>query len=69
MVFIYTDGIYEQENQENKDFGIERIKNIVFENRVNNAQEIIIELMSNLYSFTSNKPFSDDVSCFCLKFK
>ena len=67
ILFLYTDGITEMQNEEKLDFGIEPIKKILEKNNKEGAEEIARKLMQRLEEFIADTPRIDDVSVIILK--
>ncbi len=69
ILFLYTDGITEAKNQYNEEFGFDRLKTYLFENREKSASEIKNEILKALLDFCETKPPDDDLTLLIIKFK
>lgn len=67
IVVLYTDGITEAENSNKELFGMERLKEIVYKNRYENAETIKQNLLSVLDDFTGDQEQADDLTFVILK--
>ncbi|MGL4393589.1 MAG: PP2C family protein-serine/threonine phosphatase, partial [Fusobacteriaceae bacterium] len=67
IVLLYTDGVIEAENHEKKLFGVEKLKQIIYENK-NSSSEIIKEkILKSISEFTEKKIQDDDITFVILK--
>lgn len=69
LLLCYTDGVTEQKNTQNEEFGIEKLKQLV---KVNATKEVslIIELIINeLHQFKETIVFDDDITLLGVRFK
>ena len=62
LLLIYTDGLVEALSAENEQFGFQRVKKIVLEERNRPAQEIIQKLKSSLMTFQESQYLEDDLT-------
>ena len=69
IVCLYTDGVTEAMNAAKVQFGIDRVKNIIEENKEKNADEIKSILLSTINSFRGKVEMNDDISLIILKKK
>lgn len=68
VVLLYTDGVTEAAVKKNdRQFGEERLKGHLRENRFRTARQINKRLLSTLASFTGSTQFEDDVTILTLK--
>ena len=58
QLFIYTDGIPEAQNQEQEEFGEDRLAEII----VSQPEDPIASILDSVHAFTSESEQSDDVS-------
>lgn len=65
---IYSDGITELRNDENKYFGTDRLAGIFLKNYEIPLSEQLDKLESEIVDFHGNKKFNDDVSLIIMKF-
>ena len=67
MVFLYTDGIPELQNQANELFSQERLENILKSCRTKTAVEIETIIYHEISQFVGNTGLSDDVTTIIIK--
>ncbi|BDU50161.1 PP2C family protein-serine/threonine phosphatase [Haliovirga abyssi] len=67
VLVYYTDGITEAENSKKELFGIDRLKNIVFKNRLNSSENIKAEILKEVSSFRKKAIQSDDITLVVVK--
>lgn len=69
MIFLYTDGIIETENQKGECFGIDRLCDLLNQHhqRGSDPQEIITTIIERLQAFCHRKTFEDDVTMVVVK--
>ena len=59
---FFSDGLSEAMNDEQELFGLERLKNILIENKTKNSSEIMKDILQNLKSFKKSEPTNDDIT-------
>ena len=64
---MYSNGVVEAENGRKKQFGIERLINLVINNRSLPAREILRAVEVELMDFSKIQPISADVTLIILK--
>ena len=67
VLFLYTDGIIEAENNNQEFFGIERLEKLLEESGDLNPQELIDHIMNQVRIFTGMRHFNDDITLVALK--
>ena len=67
-VFVYTDGIIEHTSPDNELFGKEKLRDFLYDHRLEEGEVIISELLNHLRDFSGGKPIDDDVTIFCFKY-
>lgn len=67
-LYLFTDGIFEEFNQNQEEFGIERLEKILFENKTNSPQEAIQFVMNELNSFLDGSEKQDDITILGIEF-
>ena len=67
MVVIYSDGMTEAENDREEQFGVDRLKSLMLENRTLPAQEIIDRLYREVTAFSGPEKQDDDVTVVVVK--
>jgi len=68
-LILYTDGVNEAINEQDEEFGTERIEMIVRKNMGNSAQEMLDALLFEIRAFANNVPQSDDITMVIIKIK
>ena len=69
MIFLYTDGITEANNDYNGFYGEDRLKEIVNKYKDEDLSKIITEIKDDVDSFCDNQNQFDDVTMLILKYK
>lgn len=59
---FFSDGLSEAMNKENELFGLDRLKNILIENKTKNSSEIMKDILLKLKSFKNSEPNNDDIT-------
>ena len=67
VMVMYSNGVVEAENGFKKQFGIERLINLVINNRDRPASEILMAAEKDLLDYSKVKPASSDVTLIILK--
>jgi sigma-B regulation protein RsbU (phosphoserine phosphatase) len=60
VLVLYTDGIVEAVDARDQEFGIERLKRVVAQNRERTAEEIVAAILQQVSSFTKGAVAQDD---------
>ena len=68
VLVLYTDGITEAKNEEDEEFGYERLLILVENNASKSAQYIQEKIIKDLYDFCKNELLQDDYSLVVIKF-
>ena len=67
-IFVfYTDGVTEAMNENNEQFGEERLKKVILKNRKLSAQKMIRKIQNEVKTFTGKRPQFDDLTLMVLK--
>jgi len=61
-LIIFSDGLYEARNKKQEEFGLERVKKIILENAILDAQDLSEILKDNLFKFSRGLPQHDDIT-------
>ncbi len=69
ILLLYTDGITEAKNENNEEFGYERLRELVKANYDQSPEEIERVILNELTTFCGTKPPSDDLTLLVIKFK
>ena len=67
LFVAYTDGITEAMNSEEQEFGEERFKEILIDNREMNSYELKSKILTEISNFTGQKHQSDDMTLVIIK--
>lgn len=67
-LFLYTDGIFEHENSDEEQFGLERMHQILLQQRACSLEDQCKYLLKKLDEFGSKSPFNDDVTLLAMEF-
>jgi sigma-B regulation protein RsbU (phosphoserine phosphatase) len=67
VMVMYSNGVVEAENGSKRQFGIERLINLVINNRYLPASEILMVAEKNLQDYSSIKPAPSDVTLIIIK--
>jgi sigma-B regulation protein RsbU (phosphoserine phosphatase) len=67
ILVLYTDGIVERQNREEEQYGVERLKELVTQNRQQSAEEIVKTIYKQVYQFGGKSPWEDDASVVIIK--
>lgn len=67
VMVMYSNGVVETENGQKKQFGIERLINLVINNRARPAREILMTAEKELLDFSRIQPAQADVTLIILK--
>lgn len=69
IIVLYTDGITESKNSKHEDFGIERLKEIIDNNKSETAERISSEIIKEVTTFSENHSQHDDITLVIFKWK
>ncbi len=67
VLVAYSDGIIERVRKEDEQFGIERLKKLVLENREKSSDEIVDLIFKTVYDFGRKKSWDDDATLVVVK--
>ena len=67
LLVLYTDGVTEATNEENQEYGIDRLSSILNNTRNLPAKEIIASVVSDISRFAGSRPQFDDITLMVLK--
>lgn len=68
-IFLYTDGIPEATNSENKMYGSGRLQSTLNEYRDKTPEELLGEIKADVERFVADAPQFDDMTMLCLEYK
>lgn len=69
IMLLYTDGFTEAKNNDNEEFGYERLKHFLEKNAYYSAEYIKEELLKTLYDFCESSNLEDDITTLIVKVK
>jgi serine phosphatase RsbU (regulator of sigma subunit) len=69
ILVLFTDGITEARNDDQEEFGYDRLKNIIVENAKLSPDEIKESIFKAMYSFRGSNALEDDSTLIIIKFK
>ncbi|MFQ5754368.1 MAG: PP2C family protein-serine/threonine phosphatase [bacterium] len=67
VLILYSDGIFERENQNEESYSIERLKNLVVQNQNKNAQEIQNLIFEDVFEYGNRSKWEDDSTLIVIK--
>jgi len=67
VMVMYSDGVIEAENGLEKEFGVERLINLVIRNRDRPASEILLTVEKDLLEHTKTRQAASDAALIILK--
>lgn len=67
-ILLYTDGVTEAMNEEKKQYGEERLKNLLDEGKTKDPMEAIQVILDSVAGFRQNEPQSDDITLLALRY-
>ena len=67
-LILYTDGITEQKNIQNEEYGINRLVNCLLQNKKLSAKELTNVLIDDMRYFSHNSPIKDDYALMVIAF-
>ena len=68
-LMMYTDGVNEAMNENNEEYGEERMKQLLATLHGSDCQNLIDQQMADVKAFAGNTPQSDDITLMALKRK
>ncbi|MBE7412243.1 MAG: SpoIIE family protein phosphatase [Leptospiraceae bacterium] len=68
-LYLFTDGIFEEFDSQNNEFGEERVYSIFTKNRNLSIEKSIQELLKNLDGFLKDKPKQDDLTILGIEYQ
>jgi hypothetical protein len=69
ILVLFTDGITEARNNDQEEFGYERLKNLIVENASLTPERIKDAIVQAVYSFCGSNPPADDFTLIIIKYK
>ncbi len=68
-LFLFTDGLYEEFNSQNEQFGDEKLKKIIEDNNELDMSNLVDKILNELFSHLSGKLKQDDITIITLEDK
>ncbi|MEM8966094.1 MAG: GAF domain-containing SpoIIE family protein phosphatase [Bacteroidota bacterium] len=68
IILLYTDGITEATNDENEEFGYDRLKKVIIDHAQESSGVLQKKLIEELYKFCNHRPLNDDYTALIMKF-
>ena len=69
LLFLFTDGLTERMNEDNIQFGEERIIDVLFNSSANNTKQLVTKISERIFNFSSNNCEVDDTTFMVVKIK
>lgn len=69
ILTCYTDGIVEQTNSKNEEFGMKNLELSLLQNKENSTKQIIDSINSTLDDYKKEVEYKDDIALLCLRFR
>ncbi len=69
LLACYTDGVVEQPNSINEEFGMKNLENALLLNKENSTANILNSITEQLSDFKNGVEFMDDIALMCLRIK
>ena len=69
IIACYTDGVVEQTNKNDVEFGIENIELSLIQNKDNSIETIIQSISNKLATYKEDMEYNDDIALLCLRFQ
>ena len=67
MIFLYTDGVVEAVNEQDEQFGTERLQELLAASRGEDVRAVVIGVLDAVNAFAGNAPQFDDITCLMLR--
>jgi len=67
VLVLYTDGIFERQNEQEEFFSVDRLKELVRENQAKSAKEIVELIFNSAYGFGHATNWTDDATVVVIK--
>jgi len=67
VLVLYTDGVTEAVNEQEEEFGEDRLIRIIRQNRLLTAQDLIEKVQGEIMAFAGNQPQFDDITLMIMK--
>lgn len=67
FLLLYSDGVIERRDTDRQQFGIRRLKDVVWKNREKTLQQILDAIFSTIYEFGGKEKWHDDTTVILIK--
>ncbi len=67
ILVLYSDGILERQNKKGEEFNIDRLQNVVLQNKDKSADEILMLIFKTAHDFGKGKKWKDDATAIVIK--
>jgi len=68
ILTCYTDGVVEQTNSSDEEFGVENLELTILQNKENSIENIVSSIATELEHYKNDIDFNDDIALLCLRF-
>ena len=68
-IFVYTDGVTEAADKDNRQFGTDRMLQALNKEKDKNADKVLSRVLADIRKFVGKAPQFDDITMMCLKYK
>lgn len=68
LLFCYTDGVVETENEQEEYYGVQRLSSLLKKNQHITPKQINQHLITEVFDFKKDRPYADDIAIMCGKF-
>lgn len=69
LLMCYTDGVVEQTNDKDEEFGIENVEISILQNKEKAILDVVNSISSRLDEYKSTEEYHDDIALLCMRFK
>ena len=69
LLLLYTDGITEAKNEKMEDFGLQRLKDVIMENKENDTESLSHKIIKEVTLFSESNSQHDDITLLIFKWK
>jgi sigma-B regulation protein RsbU (phosphoserine phosphatase) len=69
ILSCYTDGVVEQSNLKNEEFGVNGLEKSILSNKNESTKDIIESISKSLFEFKKGVEYLDDIALLCLRIK
>ena len=69
ILACYTDGVVEQINSNNEEFGMDKLEKIILQNKEKTTNGIIDAIVNELDDYKEKASYNDDIALMCLRIK